>query len=249
MKLKISLIFILIILIMVLTFGAVVNADEYIIKPDKVNYYDSIYSVTPGGSSFFDPDKTYNSFFSPYATSEVKVTSSLSCSFALYFSYDYISPSFNDNNFSVLKNDLIDSIRLLHHNGSGTYSYDIKVSDNYELTTGYIIVYFNITYNSKITIPSGTLGFYNVSEYDIWGPSFMISYSPLEYDYTFLSNAKVSRLWLNYINIECDYNLPIICTSNAFVLVLKSGFSTVVGGINPDSHIISKLLVNGIEIA
>ena len=91
MKLKIALIFILIIIITVLTFGSVVNADEYIIKPQNVNYYDSIYSATPGGGTFFDPNKTYNSFFSPYATSEVKVNSSFSVDIVYDLKYSSIS--------------------------------------------------------------------------------------------------------------------------------------------------------------
>lgn len=248
MKLKIALIFILIILITVLTFGAVVNADEYIIKPEKVNYYDSIYSVTPGGSSFFDPDKTYNSFFSPYAKSEVKVISSLNVTLAYDFTFESVIGILNDSQLAELESSISNNFYLIDHHGSGTFSYDISTdlySFNYEAKI--FSVHFTISYESNIVVPSGTLGFYNVKDYDLWGPFFEVGYNNYTDSLPYVSGCYVSHIIYRSLSMKSNYNLPIICTADNLVFVFKSGITSPISqmvSVNFDS----KLCLNGIEI-
>lgn len=227
MKLKISLIFILIILITVLTFGAVVNAEEFIIKPEKVNYYDSIYSATPGGSSFFDPNKTYNSFFSPYAKSEVKVNSSFDFSINFDFRYQSISGILTDAQINNLINAISSYFFLIRHNGSGSFSYDIKeVQHVFHYDQNYFQVAFNIKYNSNLIIPSGTLGFYNVKDYNIWGPIFEIGLTNYFSELPYVQNCYVSAFRIWTVSMSSNYELPIICTANNLVFVFKSGITS-----------------------
>lgn len=249
MKLKIALIFILIILITVLTFGAVVNADEYIIKPEKVNYYDSIYSATPGGSSFFDPDKTYNSFFSPYATSEVKVETDLSVSFTLWYDCSYISPSITTSQINRLKSDLEDSFYLYRHKGDGNYSFSVNCSsvDISQSVNNRFSANFSLKYHSTLKLTSGSLGFYNVSNYDIIGPEFIIGYSSIS-DYSYLRSAKLFQVYFSHVKISSVYSLPIICTANNLLFLYKFsifGFDT---GYNPSGDLISNLYINNVFV-
>lgn len=228
MKLKIALIFILIILITVLTFGAVVNADEYIIKPEKVNYYDSIYSATPGGSSFFDPNKKYNSFFSPYATSEVKVQSTFSISFCYVFEFSKCESYLDSTQFQKLTKAILDNFYLVSHNGSGSYSYDISGSIyNFDYETKDFNFEVTLSYNSLIYIPSGTLGFYNVINYDIWGPIFEVGYNNYYFDpLPYLTDCHVAFVIYRSLYMESSYTLPILCTADNLVFVFSSGITS-----------------------
>ncbi len=227
MKLKIALIFILIILITVLTFGVVVNADEYIIKPETVNYYDSIYSATPGGGSFFDPDKTYNSFFSPYATSEVDVNSAFDISINFDFRYEKISGILSETQILNLLDAISSYFFLISHNGSGSYSYDINVIQyDFLYSENYFQIAFNIKYDSHLSIPSGTLGFYNVINYDIWGPIFEIGLTNYFSDLPYVENCYVSNFRVWSVEMSSNYILPVLCTADNLVFVFKSGITS-----------------------
>lgn len=236
MKLKIALIFILIILITVLTLGAVVNADEYIIKPEKVNYYDSIYSATPGGGSFFDPDKTYNSFFSPYATSEVLISSDFYLDGAISVGYDYISGELSQSQKDSLIKYLKDCFYLIQHNGSGTYSYDISLSLSFDYSSKYFVIWFSINYNSSLTIPSGTLGFYNVSDYDIWGPIFSVGYTKFNDDLGFIRGLTYRSFFVDSFSMNSEYTLPIICTADCMVFLYSATFTGVINSAISNSY-------------
>ncbi len=245
MKLKIALIFILIIIITVLTFGSVVNADEYIIKPQNVNYYDSIYSATPGGGTFFDPNKTYNSFFSPYATSEVKVNSSFSVDIVYDLKYSSISSSIDK---TKLLSSLMSHFYLVSHNGSGSYSYDIKSTGlDIFYNQSYMQLFFKVTYDSMLTIPSGTLGFYNVSDYDLWGPIFEIGLNNYFSDLPYVSDCYVSNFRIRSISMQSNYTLPILCTADNLVFVFKSGITSTEIQLVSQSYT-SSLYLNGIMI-
>lgn len=227
MKLKIALIFILIIMITVLMFGAVVNADEYIIKPEKVNYYDSIYSATPGGGSFFDPDKTYNSFFSPYATSEVKVNSSFSFIGCIGMSYNNIAGTLTESQINQLKKEFEDSFFLISHNGSGSYNYSIIISAIiFNYSENYFSVWFHINYTSNLVLSSGSLGFYNVSDYEIFGPIFEVGYTQYD-DYSYIQGIQTYFFYVQSFNMNSQFVLPIVCTADSLLFLFSNSISGV----------------------
>ena len=116
---------------------------------------------------------------------------------------------------------------LISHNGSGSYSYDINVIQyHFYYSENYFQIAFNIKYDSRLSIPSGTLGFYNVINYDIWGPIFEIGLTNYFSDLPYVENCYVSNFRVWSVEMSSNYILPMLCTADNLVFVFKSGITS-----------------------
>lgn len=252
MKLKIALIFILFILITVLTFGAVVNADEFIIKPEKVNYYDSIYSATPGGSSFFDPDKTYNSFFSPYAVSKYTMNVHFEINFGLYFNFDGLYSSdgnFTDSQLKSLNQSVMDQFYMDSLDSLITdLDYDFRLNSIYpNYTTKKLEFSYFLSGSYALTSTTGSLGFYSVSDYEIYGPGIKLGYLNSTIDSTYCSIFALEGYYVSSGSyVHTVYNFPYPVTATDFVFVNEISIDGRTDTINSESKVKSTLYLNNL---